>query len=798
MSDLERELLHHAAGLRAVARDLLRDPHLAADAAQDAMRRALAQDGLEPGPMGGWLHRTVVNWTRQWKRSERRRLAREARLPQPDAPATPLEASSRREVLREVTDAVLALEEPYQTAIFLRYFEDLPPRKIAQRTGQNLATIKSRLQRGLAMLRAELTRRSRGDGRQWRFALLTTFGLPGTAAAGLTLTTGAWILATQTKLVFAAVVLCAGGILFYGLGQDPALQPTSVDAAATTVAPPTARGDAPQADDAATREAVAAETPRDSWLDHPYEMALDLLVVDWLGMPVKGHTLRIGPTASPLDDAAAETGPDGRVAITWRSRTPEAEIVIGEGRGALRHLRLRSGVATPWTLLTEPQGGGQRITLSVVGNGGNGQPIQLSGVQFLDVNGGGGGGQTMGPGLHPFATFTAASPSPAADAAAGPELSINGIELTGSSFDFSAATFESLGVKLKQPAAEVPAQLLARIAGTVFGEDGKPAAEIPVYLLGHDPQPLQRGKTDAQGQFAFENLAAAEFTVRAGGGSEGLATASVATTTGTTPAPLNLRRESCIRGTALGADHKPVAKATVEWIADDGSWRDSTTTADDGGFVLANLPPKPGSVRLWLPGDDQRLPAAQLPSVLANTPDLELRPAADCAGAIAVRTALPDGITGRVSLRLWNEETGAGTNIPQWRRKDPNPVKNLAAGWYRIDAFHPACGWVDGGRHWVDGKHQTDAGTLTLPAPGGARFHLAAEQLPAPDQRAFEVCRLRGDTDVRQAIARLAPEQDLVLPAGDYALLWKDKSGAVRSHRFHVDGGASTAIDPVH
>ncbi len=222
--------------------------------------------------------------------------------------------------------------------------------------------------------------------------------------------------------------------------------------------------------------------------------------------------------------------------------------------------------------------------------------------------------------------------------------------------------------------------------------------------------------------------------------------------------------------------------------------------------MLANLPPQAGAIRLWLPGDDQRTPAAVLPSVLPDTPDLVLEAAAEANGAIAVRTALPDGVQGRVSLRLWNEESGAGTNIPPAQRSYgqpratgadlPRKVDHLVAGWYRIEAFHPACGWVDGGRHWVDGKDSTDAGTIALPPPGTVRFHVDPALLPA-DGRAFEVCRIRTDADVRQAIATIPLDEELTLPAGDYVFAWRSKDGPIRFTRFTVKSGGATTVTPV-
>ncbi|MFY9341654.1 MAG: sigma factor, partial [Planctomycetota bacterium] len=73
MSDLASEPLHdelrrHASALRTLARDLLRDPHAADDVTQATLQEALRRQGdLRPGPLGGWLTRTLVNFVHQWR-----------------------------------------------------------------------------------------------------------------------------------------------------------------------------------------------------------------------------------------------------------------------------------------------------------------------------------------------------------------------------------------------------------------------------------------------------------------------------------------------------------------------------------------------------------------------------------------------------------------------------------------------------------------------------------------------------------------------------------------------------------
>lgn len=48
------------------------------------------------------------------------------------------------------------LDEKYKTVIILRYFEDMTLEEISKITGENLSTVKSRLYRGLKILKTEM------------------------------------------------------------------------------------------------------------------------------------------------------------------------------------------------------------------------------------------------------------------------------------------------------------------------------------------------------------------------------------------------------------------------------------------------------------------------------------------------------------------------------------------------------------------------------------------------------------------------------------------------------------------
>ena len=71
-------LLSHAAGLRALARSLLGDAHLAEDVVQDAMLAAVRRPP-EHAPLGPWLVVVVRNMARMARRGGARRDARAER-----------------------------------------------------------------------------------------------------------------------------------------------------------------------------------------------------------------------------------------------------------------------------------------------------------------------------------------------------------------------------------------------------------------------------------------------------------------------------------------------------------------------------------------------------------------------------------------------------------------------------------------------------------------------------------------------------------------------------------------------
>jgi len=145
--------------LRRLLRRFVADPHLVEDLTQDtwlaALRHTAAQRFLERA----WLGRVAQNFAYQAMRGQARRIAREAAV----ARSLRLEPSDELVVDAELRERVLAalaaLDEPYRTALHLRFFEDLTPTAIAQRLAIPTETVRTRIKRALRQVQLGLQRR---------------------------------------------------------------------------------------------------------------------------------------------------------------------------------------------------------------------------------------------------------------------------------------------------------------------------------------------------------------------------------------------------------------------------------------------------------------------------------------------------------------------------------------------------------------------------------------------------------------------------------------------------------------
>jgi RNA polymerase sigma-70 factor (ECF subfamily) len=202
-------LVAHTEGLRALARSLVGDAHLAEDVVQDALLAAVRRPPAPGVPLGPWLVGAVRNLARFAMRSRSRRAVRDRAVGTHADVEAPDAVVARAEVHRRLVDALLAMPEPYRATLLLRYFEGREPVEIAAATGVPAATVRTRVHRGLAMLRDVL----RSDDDAWRLALLPLVG-PGVAVASRAkLATEVLVMTTKTKILAAIVVVALAAVV---------------------------------------------------------------------------------------------------------------------------------------------------------------------------------------------------------------------------------------------------------------------------------------------------------------------------------------------------------------------------------------------------------------------------------------------------------------------------------------------------------------------------------------------------------------------------------------------------------
>jgi RNA polymerase sigma-70 factor (ECF subfamily) len=261
-------LLRQRAWLRRLAASLVVDAARADDVTQQALIVALEKPPAA-GASRAWLATVARNLARKLGARERARAAHERAAATPERlPATD-EVVARAALETEVALAVLALAEPYRSALLLRFYEGRPPRAIARATQVAVETVRTRIKRGLELLRAEVvTRRANGGGATgagattaWALELVSLLDgglrqiarravLAKASAANLTFAgggvfaalglVGGIAMSTSVKLALAAVVVAgasaAGWFVF--TSADPTGSGTRVEArTASTVVP---------------------------------------------------------------------------------------------------------------------------------------------------------------------------------------------------------------------------------------------------------------------------------------------------------------------------------------------------------------------------------------------------------------------------------------------------------------------------------------------------------------------------------------------------------------------------------
>lgn len=169
---LEHLMAEYGTKVIQLAYSYLKDRHLAEDVAQEVFIKAYRHWESFRGESSAytWLYKITVNLCRDKARSAWWRRLLPSDDPRGSNPTAtdlvaaappeelPEEAAIRQDQRDALMNQVMKLPDAYREAIFLYYYQDLSTVEIAQVTGQNENTVKTRLFRARAMLKEHLVK----------------------------------------------------------------------------------------------------------------------------------------------------------------------------------------------------------------------------------------------------------------------------------------------------------------------------------------------------------------------------------------------------------------------------------------------------------------------------------------------------------------------------------------------------------------------------------------------------------------------------------------------------------------
>jgi RNA polymerase sigma-70 factor (ECF subfamily) len=834
-----------SASLRRLARSLVGDPAAADDVVQETWTAYLSRPPAEAGAIGGFLATLTRRLAWRAQRGEQRRRDRERLAAQRELDPGPDEFAERAAVLREVLDALATLREPYRRALWQRYFDDRPPREIARESGESLATVKSRLQRGLELLREELDRRHGGRRSNWAVVLLP-FSAAGAGILGLGVGGGV-LMGSAVKFTAAAIVIAGLGTWYlWSSRSDVGLAPAELAAgtAAGTKKPETsvAVQDA-QADSqrSAVAGAAAAEEPAlviDPELAHPYLYMLVVRTLDEYGLPLANAPLKLAPVRSSLNIAKALSEQAGCSTLIWRGKEAEMDVDVQFGDAGTmqgsRRVHLRAGVPGEVALLgaatvREDLGVNLRA-ISFVASLDAARELQIvSAKEALDER------LSMGRFPHPHARFAdrfverlaepvalqssdekLAEESEQAVRVLRGRISLGGSFVLGTSLDMVKS-------------GESPDT--SRVSVHVVDDQGEALAHALV-ALGREIDGRDRTAfTNEHGDVEFDSVEAGWWEVRAGGGPGGLVRERLFVEA---PNPqlwsASLDRGARVIGHVQDSEGQPalntiiryestptvVSRSTTismtmetkagEEVSEHGEahdasagvlrtpWVDQTAPREDGSFEIANLPL--GLGRLLVLDKDHPDDSALIveEGVLPGEHEFVLRAPAEF-GTLRLRVQFPIAIDKpELEVRAISESTGRGS--PLHADEEAGLVSfGLAPGWYRVELGAGYLGWHDLGRQYVGPGAHVDLGTFALPPP--ARVHVVLPPPAAGEHPQLDLTFYlrRSDLDIRGEPHAWSGNEKLFLPAGDYWAFWTTPDGMVHHKAVKLEADADFELD---
>jgi len=833
-------LLTHAACLRSLARALLSDVHAAEDVLQDTWLTALERPPHSQDRLGGWLHRVTQGLALKKRRSEGRRAQREECVAREEGVASVVDVLEQREALKGVVEAVLALDEPYQSAIMMRYYQDLPPREIAALLDVPLATVESRLHRGRQQLRDRLDREI-GGRKTWMPALALATGLeqePGVALA----VSGATLGGIKMVSIFGLCTALAATLWWVTGSQAETAGSTAgtegrmaaAEAAALggVLAAPDDQEDARAGSGRRPVTSPDGESPSGNPLERaPYEYTLEGLVVDERDLPVDGAHLFLAPLQQPLNDCG-EVAADGTFRLSFRGDLTSLPIALYASKNGFQHglarVDLHGGETTfvrilvsrtPSKLPPSERERAEQLAAHLKQQGyGNPETIarlrqhekrlqELFTPSRSALPGPRIGSQHVGGDAIRFRWPTGAAIEREERELKGRDEARQMREVELQQQKQQQALRELAERKravervraTKLPAPKLPGEHEAgavHVFGVIYDAGGEPASRATVLL--HDARRRWSATTDADGRFELGLDPQQFLELRAGGGEFGLATIRFEPTEAGFSRELHweasLDRGREVSGRLLDEAGTPIGDWIVEARTRSGSsiaYDLTKSTVLDGSFGLPNL--DGNSATLFL----RRLEATPfavhiVPNVLADVP-VEVTLASQASELASALVSIVDETGAPVrgaDVRLWQESSGRGA----WLRQvdEHYELAGIPPGDYRLVAGSFTRGFVDAGTLHIDtGEEPCDLGTITLPTPG----RLIWAELDAAEGIHWLLYRKTEGTQTLVAQGTLNEPFADALAAGEYSLVLSGEDLAVPPLQAVVRPGEQTTLE---
>ncbi|MEZ6015572.1 MAG: sigma-70 family RNA polymerase sigma factor [Planctomycetota bacterium] len=603
--------------LRRLVVALVGDEHGAEDVVQDAWVRALQVGPQEPRALGAWLTTVSRRLASNLRRTRARRMAREEGASRPEALPSSAEIAARVELEARVIALLEALAEPHRTLLRDRYLGGLSPTELAQRDCVSLDTVKARLARARAVLRAALERAGIGGDVHWTAALaplLVPRGswhlapaapfAPGPLVSGppvsgplAALPAGAFpapvalggALVMKKALIAVCVLVCGVALLrFTGDSLGGALAPrtgsasAALEPAALTPVPPAppasaAPGAGTEAPSAArgTRVAEATVPAAKPW--RVRGRARGRGDAGFAGLPLeltffKGYDA----TGTPIDTVQVSTGLDGAFTLERDEPTETQTIAVR----ALPRSGLHSVTYGPY-IAVRGEGEPDPIDILVF-------PIDATVKGVVRDERGNGLSGCMIKGMFGNAKSDARGAFSMSIAAS----SWGGLRASAAGYGEEEVQLEGLA---PGSTTEVEFRMVrgARIEGVVRDEGGRPVEGVIVGILG---ETTQTATTDGAGRYVLDQIklapprALTPFAKRAEFPAHQSTSLQLEAGRAEYVLDLDLPGTVVAAGLVVRPDGAPVAGADV-WIGSDEYSMDRMTTrsGDHGEFEFAHV-----------------------------------------------------------------------------------------------------------------------------------------------------------------------------------------------------------------